>query len=87
MILASDALLADPSVRHVDSLASEGHPMIDPLWPERMAFGTLAIGPPHGSLSFRAGLIAARAEAAARRDLRRRFRRGVGQPSSRELPA
>jgi hypothetical protein len=45
--------------------------MIDRLWPGRMVVGTLVIGPPGGGLVYRAGVAAAKAEAAARASLKR----------------
>lgn len=34
---------ADPSIRMVDSTASPGHPMIDPIWRERLAIGDVLV--------------------------------------------
>jgi CelD/BcsL family acetyltransferase involved in cellulose biosynthesis len=71
MIEAGTALLADGTVKRVDSCAGADHPMIDHLWPGRMRLGTMVIGPPGGSVLHRAGLLAARAEIAARATLKR----------------
>lgn len=37
------ALIADPTIRHVDSTAMAGHPMIDHLWRERLEVGQVTI--------------------------------------------
>lgn len=37
------ALIADPSIRHVDSTATAGHPMIEHLWRERLEVGQVTI--------------------------------------------
>lgn len=34
---------ADPAIRMVDSTASPGHPMIDPIWRDRLAIGDLLV--------------------------------------------
>jgi CelD/BcsL family acetyltransferase involved in cellulose biosynthesis len=62
MLEASTALLADPTLERIDSLAIAGHPMIDPLWPDRMSVGTLVIGPKGGGIRYEAGLALARLE-------------------------
>jgi CelD/BcsL family acetyltransferase involved in cellulose biosynthesis len=70
MLEAPRHLFADGKVERIDSLASADHPMIDHLWPDRLAIGTLVIGPKPGSLRatalHRIGLAAFRAEATAR---------------------
>lgn len=78
MLDASDRMLADPSVRLVDSLAAVDHPMVDAIWAERRTVGTLVIGPKRNRLAFHVGVALARAEAAARpriRDFLRRRRK------------
>jgi CelD/BcsL family acetyltransferase involved in cellulose biosynthesis len=71
MLEVAPRIFAETAVRRIDSLADTGHPMIDRLWPGRMSVGTLVIGPPGGSLLHRAGLVAARLEAAARVNVKR----------------
>jgi hypothetical protein len=69
-------LFADPAVMLIDSCATADHPMIDKLWPERRGIATFILGPPGGSTLFSIGLAAAKAELAARanvRHLRDRF--------------
>lgn len=75
MLEASDAWLADPMVARIDSLAAPDHPMIDGLWPERIAIGTLALGPVGGSALFDLGARLAEREYAARLWLRQRRHR------------
>jgi len=75
MLEASEAFAADPSLRLVDSLASADHPMIDRLWPERQAIGTLTIGPRGGGAAFLLGVLLAETEMRARSDLRALIRR------------
>jgi CelD/BcsL family acetyltransferase involved in cellulose biosynthesis len=74
MLEAAKRIFAETSVSRIDSCADAGHPMIDRLWPGRMAVGTLVVGPPGGGLVYRAGVAAAKAEAMARASLKR-FRR------------
>jgi hypothetical protein len=59
MRAASEWLLTDPTVARVDSLAVADHPMVDHLWPDRIAIGTLVIGPQGGSVAFRIGIALA----------------------------
>jgi len=47
----SEALLADPTISRVDSCATEGHPMIDHLWRERLELSDFLIAPSAASLS------------------------------------
>ncbi|WP_073052972.1 GNAT family N-acetyltransferase [Kaistia soli] len=75
MLAASEAFTADPALKIVDSLASAGHPMIDRLWPERQAVGTLTIGPIGGGRFFSLGVLLAETELGARTDLRALIRR------------
>jgi CelD/BcsL family acetyltransferase involved in cellulose biosynthesis len=74
MLEAGHTLLSNDGIRQIDSCATAGHPMIDHLWRDRLAVGTLAMGPVGGGALFVAGLGAMRAEvrlrAAARRLLR-----------------
>ena len=77
MLEAGRAILAEPGIERIDSLATAAHPMIDRLWRDRLSVGTLVIGPAGGSAVFNLGLAAARAEIAARaaaRTIRRRLR-------------
>ena len=57
-------LLANASLARVDSCAVPGHPMIDPIWRERLAISDLLIGVKPQS---RAGFALARAGETARR--------------------
>jgi CelD/BcsL family acetyltransferase involved in cellulose biosynthesis len=70
MLEAPAALFSDPAVMLIDSCASAGHPMIDGLWPERRGIATFVLGPPGGGALFKVGLAAARAELAARANVR-----------------
>jgi hypothetical protein len=71
MLEAARRIFAETSVSRIDSCADAGHPMIDRLWPGRMAVGTLVVGPPGGGLIYRAGVAVAKAEAFARASLKR----------------
>ena len=71
MLEVAPRILAETSVQRIDSCADAGHPMIDRLWPGRIAVGTLVVGPPGGGLLHRAGVAAAKAEAMARASLKR----------------
>jgi hypothetical protein len=79
-------IFADQRIERIDSLATAGHPMIDHLWRDRLAVGTLVIG--SGGFVHRLALLSAetevRASAVARRfrdRLRRGARRGEEAPS------
>jgi hypothetical protein len=78
MLAASDWLMADPAVAVLDSLAIADHPMVDHLWPDRRAIGTLVIGPRGGSPAYGFGIALARLELALR-PLARRAVRGLRQ--------
>jgi CelD/BcsL family acetyltransferase involved in cellulose biosynthesis len=71
MLETTKAIFSDPTLERIDSCASANHPMVDHLWPGRLAIGSLVIGPPGGSAVHRIGLAAARAELAARAAVRR----------------
>lgn len=82
MLAASEWLLGNPGIAMIDSLAIADHPMVDHLWPDRLAIGTLVIGPKGGSSACRLGIalaelelrlrpLARRAVHALRRKLRR----------------
>ncbi|WP_051231296.1 GNAT family N-acetyltransferase [Kaistia adipata] len=62
MLAASEWLQADPAIAVVDSLAIADHPMVDHLWPDRLAIGMLVIGPRGGSAAYRLGIALARLE-------------------------
>ncbi len=64
-------LFFDPAVESIDSCSPAGDRFAASLWPDRMAVGTLVIGPPGGSLLHNAGLAAFRAESEARAAARR----------------
>ncbi len=70
MLDAPAHLFSDPAVRLINSCATADHPMIDALWPERRGIATVVIGPPGGGTLFAIGLAAARAERAARANVR-----------------
>ena len=63
-------LFADMSVVRIDSCAAADHPMIDHLWAERVEIATFVLGPPGGSALHTIGVAAARAEIAARANVR-----------------
>lgn len=78
--LATEAFLADPALVEVDSLATEGHPLIDRMWAGRRTMGDLLVGlSPRGGATVRraaaAGRLLARGRAEARRLLLRWRRR------------
>ena len=76
MLEAPAHLFADEAVRLIDSCATEDHPMIDRLWPERRGIATFVLGPRGGGTLFTIGLATARMELVARanaRQLRDRF--------------
>lgn len=62
MLAASEWLFGDPAIAMIDSLAIADHPMVDHLWPDRLAIGTLVIGPRGGSAAYRLGAALARLE-------------------------
>ena len=72
MLEAPRSLFSDPNVARIDSCAAADHPMIDHLWKDRLAVGTLVIGPPSGAIH-RLGLAVLRAEVGVR-DTARRLR-------------
>lgn len=66
MLEAGRTLLSNTGIRRIDSCAAANHPMIDHLWHERLAIGTLVIGPAGGGLLHKAGLASTKAEMRAR---------------------
>jgi CelD/BcsL family acetyltransferase involved in cellulose biosynthesis len=79
MLEAGERLFSDVAVKRIDSLADADHPMIDHLWQDRLAIGTLVIGPPGGGVRHRIGLALAKAEVEAwdvARGVRARLRKG-----------
>jgi CelD/BcsL family acetyltransferase involved in cellulose biosynthesis len=62
MLEGVDALLVDPMIDHIDTLAVADHPMVDHLFQGRMLVGTLVVGPRGGSLGFQLGITLAAAE-------------------------
>ena len=66
MLEAGRTLLSNAGIRQIDSCAGANHPMIDHLWHDRLAIGTLVIGPAGGGLLHAAGLAAMKAELRAR---------------------
>jgi CelD/BcsL family acetyltransferase involved in cellulose biosynthesis len=75
MLEAGNTLLSNAGIRRIDSLADANHPMIDHLWHERLAIGTLVIGPAGGGLVHAAGLASMKAEIRAKAVARRALRR------------
>jgi CelD/BcsL family acetyltransferase involved in cellulose biosynthesis len=71
MLAAIGSLLAEPLIGRLDSCAGPNHPLADPLLPDRAAMGTLVISPVGEGSRYRAGLAAARLEAAARDSAKR----------------
>lgn len=64
-----------PLIERVDSCATANHPMVDTLWSSRVEIATFVVGPAGGSLMNRAGVLAAKAELAARRVAKAALRR------------
>ena len=62
MLEGSTALLADPAIEQIDSIAVANHPMVDHLWPDRLEVGTLVIGPTGGGALYETGLALMRLE-------------------------
>jgi hypothetical protein len=71
MLRVATSFFSDPAVARIDSCAAANHPMVDHLWPGRMAIGTLVVGPRGGGAVHRVGLAAANAEIFARANARR----------------
>lgn len=73
---AMDHVMGGPALREIDSLSDPGHPMIEPLWHERMPVATLlaAGGPLAG-----ARLAAARADIAAHHRARAAAKAGIAR--------
>jgi CelD/BcsL family acetyltransferase involved in cellulose biosynthesis len=65
------SLFFDPAVATIDSCSPPGDRFTASLWPDRMALGTLVIGPPGGGLLHNAGLAAFKAEIETRAAARR----------------
>jgi CelD/BcsL family acetyltransferase involved in cellulose biosynthesis len=66
MLEAGRALLADEAVTRIDSCAVADHPMVDHVWKDRIAIGTMIIGPCDGGMIHNAGVAVAKAELSAR---------------------
>jgi CelD/BcsL family acetyltransferase involved in cellulose biosynthesis len=71
MLEAGRSLFLDPRIARIDSCAIPDHPMIDHLWRDRRAIGTLVIGPQGGGPLFSLGLALTRLEHSARMRIRR----------------
>lgn len=74
LLRVTDLIAADATLTGADSLATPDHPMIEPLWPDRLAMATLVIAPPGSGIGRRlAWELAAtrRLRGVARRLLRR----------------
>jgi CelD/BcsL family acetyltransferase involved in cellulose biosynthesis len=67
MLEAGRAIFADGTASRIDSCAVADHPMVDHLWKDRIAIGTMVVGPPGGGAIHAAGVILARVEAEARK--------------------
>lgn len=76
MLEGAVALLSDPVISQIDSIAVANHPMVDPIWPDRLEIGTLVIGPKGGGIRYETGLALARLELALR-PIARRFVRAA----------
>ncbi len=81
MLDAPRLLFADTAIETIDSCASANHPMIDHLWSERLAVGTLVVGPVGGGAVYKLALAAAEAEIDARA-MARRWREGRKKAST-----
>jgi hypothetical protein len=75
MLEAGRTLLSNAAIRRIDSCAGANHPMIDHLWHDRLAIGTLVVGPAGGGLVHAVGLASAQAELRARAIAHRVIRR------------
>ncbi|MEO8668536.1 MAG: GNAT family N-acetyltransferase [Bauldia sp.] len=77
MLEAGRSIFASTAVERIDSCAVADHPMVDHVWKDRAAIGTLIVGPPGGGALYALGGTSARAEIAAKAALRKlRRRRG-----------
>jgi len=76
MLEGAVALLSDPAISRIDSIAVANHPMVDPIWPDRLEIGTLVIGPKGGGIRYETGLALARLELTLR-PIARRFVRAA----------
>jgi CelD/BcsL family acetyltransferase involved in cellulose biosynthesis len=77
MLELPSRIFADRKIERIDSLATPDHPMIDHLWRDRIAIGTLVVG--SGGPAHRLALLSAETELRARvlaRRFRDRLRRG-----------
>jgi len=77
MLELPSRLFAESAAARIDSLATTDHPMIDHVWRDRIAIGTLVIGP--GGPIHRLALLSAETESRARaraRRIRDRLHRG-----------
>jgi CelD/BcsL family acetyltransferase involved in cellulose biosynthesis len=66
VMLDAPVALAKANVTHVDSLATADHPLANHIWPDRIAIGTLIIGPARGAFRHRLALASLAAEDRAR---------------------
>lgn len=83
MLEAAASFLAEPNVQRIDSLAAADHPMIDHLWRDRLAVGTLVVGPARGRALYQLGLAGLRMEEGLRTAVRR-LRRALPRTSNME---
>ncbi len=81
MLDAPRFLFANGAVTRIDSLATQNHPMVDPIWPGRMNVSTLVIGPRQSRWLARAGAASHRTETHLRK-IAHRLRQAV-RPSTR----
>jgi CelD/BcsL family acetyltransferase involved in cellulose biosynthesis len=78
MLEVGRAVFADDAgVTRIDSCAVADHPMVDHVWKDRIAIGTMIIGPQGGGVVHKAGVATAEAELAARA-LARRLKQHYG---------
>ncbi len=83
MLEVGEHFLAAPEVQRVDSLATADHPMIDHLWSDRLALGTMVIAPERAGVVFRTGITTFQWEQRLR-GLARRARDRLGRARNRE---
>lgn len=76
MLKATADFLADPTIAHGDSLAVPGHPMIEPIWPERARIGTMILWATRSEMMRRLIIADIRLYDQARAALKRLLKRG-----------
>jgi len=71
VMLDAPAALSARGVTHIDSLATPDHPLVNHIWKDRAAIGTLIIAPARGRLRHRLALALLAAETRARKVAKR----------------